>query len=400
LFDGEASRAAGFLARAQALPAANGAQGRETDLMAALVAMDSQRNQDWTPGLESQVVAALDWGQSLDGPGHNRGLYHSVAVLAAQKELARGHNPQAVLAFGLVRTGPWSNPYKVEADDGFWTTGYQANNPVNLMMDALLSDADIETWRSLLHSRNLGPLTARLVSHPFLSDRDLTWWEAHRALRRGQADRAMALLRALGGDGSVDSGVFPRRNFSYSLDLDPLDAGGGRGMRTVGPLALASVMARVEADAQERPSSRTLLTRGEFWLSLQLSGLPLLFAQPPKVISFVNGNFEYYGYDGHDVDRSAAAVGEYPLGPPAQTDAWTQRLHEFYRTEFSTLDRARGAFEAVLGRHDDPEAEFRALLFLQTMDHNRGHDLDDSRFANLPLAETYRTTCEAWQASL
>jgi hypothetical protein len=400
LFDGEASRAAGLLAKAQALPAANQAQVREADLIGALVAMDAEKDGDWSPGLQTRIVAALDWGAGLNRPGHNRGLYHSIAVLAAQKELARGHNPQAVLAFALVRTGSWANPYKVESDDSFWTTGYQANNPVNLLMDALLSDADIEAWRTLLKAKDLSPLTARLVAHPFLSDRDLTWWEAHRALRRGQADRAMALLRTLGGDGSVDSEVFPRRGFSYSLDLNPLDAGGGRGMRTVGPLALASVMARVEADAQEKPTSQTLLARGEFWLSLQLSGLPLLFAQPPKVISFVNGNFEYYGYDGHDTDRSAAAVGEYPLGPPTQTDSWTRRLHEFYRTEFSTLDRARAAFQAVLERHDDPEAEFRALLFLQTMDHNRGHDLDDSRYANLPLAETYRTTCETWQAAL
>jgi hypothetical protein len=399
LFDGTPGRAGDLLARAQALPGTD-AQVRETDLVGALVQMDAEKNQDWSPDLQRRVVAALDWGQTLNGPGHNRGLYHSVAVLAAQKELARGHTPQAVLAFALVRTGPWSNPYKVEADDGFWTTGWRPNHPVNLMMDALVSDADIAVWRGLLRAPDLDPLTARLVSHPFLSDRDLTWWEAHRALRRGQGDRALALLKTLGGDGSVDSGVFPRRAFSYSFDLDPLDPAAGRGMRTVGPLTLASLMAQVEADARDRPSSRTLLARGLFWLSLQLSGLPLLFAQPPKVISFVNGNFEYYGYDGRDLNRTVAVVGDYPLGRPGQTDAWTERLRSFSRTEFSTLDRARAAFEAVVARHEDLEAEFRALLFLQALDHNRYEALDAPRYATLPLAETYRTTCESWRVTL
>jgi hypothetical protein len=243
----------------------------------------------------------------------------------------------------------------------------------------------------------MDPLTARLVAHSLLTDRDLTWWQAHRALRRGQGDQALALLKTLGPAPAADSAFFPQRQFSYSLDLDPLDPGEGRGMRTVSPLALAGVMARIETEARTKPSSRSLLNQGQFWLSLQLSGLPLLFSQPPKVISFANGNFEYYGYDGRDTGHSAAVVGTFPLGQVNQTDAWTRRLAAFYRDEFTTLDRARAAFEAVVARRDDPDAEFRALLFLQALDHDRYPALSDPRYDSLPLAQTLRSTCEDFQ---
>jgi hypothetical protein len=401
LFDGDPHRAATFLDRARALPAKNGDQDHQTALLAALVAMGAQKDQDWSADLQQGVVDALAWGKSLDGPNHNRGLYHSVVVLAAQKELARGHNPQAALAFGLIQNGTM-NPYRVDGDDSFWAYSWSSNNSVNLLLDALLTDDDINTWRTLLHVKGLGPLTSHLVAHSFLRDRDLTWWQAHRALRRGDGDRALALLKTLGpapgeADGEPGS-VFPDRRFSYSLDLDPLDPGSGRGLRTVSPAALASIMARVQAEARTNPTSKTLLNQGVFWLSLQLSGMPLLFSQPPTLISFTNGNFEYYGYDGRDTERTTALVATFPLTPSTQSDAWTQRLKDFYRNDFSTLGRAKAAFEAVVARHDDPASEFRALLFLQALGEYRYHDLSDHRYDAVPLAQTFRTTCGDYQA--
>jgi hypothetical protein len=167
-------------------------------------------------------------------------------------------------------------------------------------------------------------------------------------------------------------------------------------MTTVEPLVLAATMAQIEADAKVRPSAKSLLAQGEFWFSLQLSGLPLLFAQPPTVISFVNGNFEYYGYDGRDVGRTTTQVGDFPLGRPAQTDEWSVRLALFYRDEFTALGRARRAFEAVVARREDRDAEYRALLFLQALDGNRGASLVSKRYDGLPLAEEFRSTCEAF----
>ena len=143
--------------------------------------------------------------------------------------------------------------------------------------------------------------------------------------------------------------------------------------------------------------SKTLLARGEFWFSLQLSGLPLLFAQPPTVISFVNGNFEYYGYDGRDQNRTTTVVGEFPLGRPAQTDDWSRRLAAFYHEEFTVLGRAREAFEAVVARHEDKDAEYRALLFLQALDGNRYQSLASHRYDAVPIAVTFRSTCEAFR---
>jgi hypothetical protein len=156
-------------------------------------------------------------------------------------------------------------------------------------------------------------------------------------------------------------------------------------------------MARVENSVKNHPSSQTLLAQGEFWFSLQLSGMPLLFAQPPKVISFTNGNFEYYGYDGRDLGRTTAQVGDFPLGHPSQTDAWTKRLTDFYRDEFTTLPRARTAFLAVVARNDDPEAKFRALLFLQALGGGQFDALAGHEFDGLPLVETFRTTCEDYK---
>lgn len=401
LFDGNPARSSQLLARARTLPALNADQGRQSELLAALLQMADEKDRDWSVGLQNQVLAALDWGQSLDAPGHNRGLYHSVAVLAAQKELARGHNPLAALAFGLVQKGSWGNPYRVASDDSFWSTSYGANNPVNLLMDALMSDEDLVTWKALLKAPALDPLAARLVARSFLTDRDLTWWQAHRALRRGEGEDALALLKTLGPSPASDPDaeqIFPDRKFSYSLDLDPLAPSAGRGMRTVSPATLAAVMARVEADARTKPSAKSLLARGEFWFSLQLSGFPLLFSQPPRVISFTNGNFEYYGYDGRDVDRSTSVVGTFPLGRPAQTDVWAQRLADFYRDDFSTLGRAREAFRAVVARHDDPEAEFRALLFLQAIEGTGLQPLADPRFDQVPLAQRFRSTCEDFRS--
>jgi len=400
LFDGDEGRAAELLARARALPAQNPDQEQQTSLLGALVTMAAQRDRDWSTGLQNQVLAALDWGKSLDAPGHNRGLFHSVAVLVAQKALARGHNPQAAMAFGLVQKGGWSNPYRVDSDDRFWSMGWKVNDPVNLLMDALMTDEDLVTWKALLKTKDLDPLTARLAASSFLTARDLTWWQAHRALRRGDGGSALALLQDLAPaprSGFQAEPVFPDRKFSYSLDLDPLDPGSGRGLRTVAPATLAGVMAKVEADAQTKPSSKTFLARGQFWFSLQLSGLPLLFSQPPKRISFTNGNFEYYGYDGRDQDRTTDVVGSFPLGRPSQTDAWAQRLKDFYQNEFSTLGKARQAFEAVVARHDDPEAEYRALLFLQAMDGGQYPALADPRYDKVPLARTFRTTCGDFQ---
>ena len=402
LFDGDPARSARLLEKARALPALNADQNHQSDLLGALIEMNDEKDRDWSPGLQNQVIAALDWGRSLDAPGHNRGLYHSVAVLTAQKELARGHNPQAALAFGLVQTGGWGNPYRAASDDTFWATSYPSNDAVNLLMDALMSDDDLAVWKGLLKAGNLDPLTARLVARSFLTERDLTWWQAHRALRRGEGEKALALLKTLGPAPATDadaSPLFPDRKFSYSLDLDPLDPAAGRGLRTVTASALAAVMTRIQGDAQTKPSARTLLAQGEFWFSAQLSGLPLLFSQPPKLISFTNGNFEYYGYDGRDSERSTAVVGSFPLGRPSQTDAWAQRLTDFYKDEFSTLGRARQAFEAVVARRDDPDAEYRALLFLQAIDGNRYQALADERYDRLPLAQRFRSTCELFRSS-
>jgi hypothetical protein len=391
LFDGDQARSASLLDRARALPALNADQAQQTELLETLIAMDGEKNKDWTPELQKRILASMEWGRSLDAPGHNRGLYHSVVVLVAQKELTRGHNPLAALAFGLIQTGGM-NPYQVAQDDGFWSEGWTANNSVNLLLDALMSDDDLALWKTLLHAPDLDPLAAYLASRSFLDDNDILWWQAHRALRRGQGDRAVTLLKTLGSDGP--SGVFHRRNFSYSLTLDPLDPTSGRGMRSVSALTLAGLMARVEDDARTKPSARSLLTQGEFWLSLQFSGLPLLFSDPPSVISFVNGNFEYYGYDGLDRGHSTAVVGTFPLGQPSQTDAWARRLAAFYKNEFSTLGRARAAFQAVVARHEDPDAEFQALLFLQAIDHDQFKALADPRYEDLPLADTLRSTCE------
>ena len=398
LFDGDEGRAAALLARAQGLPPLNSDQEHQMALLGALVAMAAEKDRDWSVGLQNQMLAALDWAKSLDAPDHNRGLYHSLVVLVAQKELARGHNPEAALAFGLVQKGGWANPYRVANDDWFWSTAWSANNPVNLLMDALMTDEDLITWKALLNTKDLDPLTARLTASSFLSNRDLTWWQAHRALRRGQGENALALLKTLGPPPDPAEAVFPDRKFSYSLDLDPLNPGSGRGLRTVTPVTLAGVMVKIEADALTKPSSRALLSQGQFWFSLQLSGLPLLFSQPPKVISFTNGNFEYYGYDGRDGNRTTDAVGAFPLGRPAQTDAWAQRLREFYRNEFSTLDKARRAFLSVVARHDDPEAEYRALLFLQAIDGDSYPGLADPRYDKVPLAQTFRTTCGDFQS--
>ena len=402
LFDGDPALSARLLGQARALPALNTDQSHQSDLLGTLVQMNAEKDRDWSPDLQKQVIAALDWGRSLDAPGHNRGLYHSVAVLTAQKELARGHNPQAALAFGLVQTGGWGNPYRATNDDSFWATSFPANDPVNLLMDALMSDEDLALWKDLLKAGDLDPLTARLVARSFLTERDLTWWQAHRALRRGEGEKALALLKTLGQapePGPDAVALFPDRKFSYSLDLDPLDPSAGRGLRTVTPATLAAVMARIEVDARTKPSAKTLLAQGEFWFSLQLSGMPLLFSQPPKLISFTNGNFEYYGYDGRDTERTTAVVGNFPLGRPNQTDAWAQRLTDFYKNEFSTLGRARQAFEAVVARQDDPDAEYRALLFLQALDGNRYHDLADGRYDKLGLAQRFRSTCELYRSS-
>lgn len=400
LFDGDEARAAQFLDRARTLPARNPAQDHQTDLIAALLQMGIEKDKDWSAGLQTQVVDALHWGQTLNAVDHNRGLYHSVVVLAAQKELARGHNPQAALAFGLIQGGG-SNPYQVASDDGFWSTSGLSNDSVNLLMDALMTDDDIDGWRALLHSKNLSPLTAHLVANSLLTDRDLTWWQAHRALRRGQGEKALALLKNLGPAPTISPDatvVFPDRKFTYSLDLDPLDPASGRGARTVTPATLASLMSRIETEAQTKASSRALLNRGMFWFSLQLSGMPLLFAQPPTLISFTNGNFEYYGYDGNDTNRSTSVVGTFPLGRPSRTDAWARRLNEFYRNEFSTLGRAKAAFEAVVARQDDPEAEYKALLFLQALGEDQYSALANHRYDGLELADTFRTTCEEFRS--
>lgn len=394
LFDGDPHRSAGFLSRARALPARNPDQEAQTHLIEALVQMSAEQNSDWSVDLQNQVVWALDWAKTLDRPNSNRGMYHSVVLLAAQKFLARGHNPQAALAFGMVQAGGWSNPYRLRNDDRFWTTGWAPNNPVNLYFDALLSDEDLVAWKTLLATPHLAPLTARLVGHPFLTEGDLTWWQAHRALRRGDGPTAQRLLASL--PDLRASKVFPQREFSYSVDLDPLDPAGGRGMVTVGPRALVERMLSIESQARDRPSSQTLLARGQFWFSLQLSGLPLLFSQPPSVIRFVNNNFEYYGYDGRDLDRTTSQVGDFPLGRPGQADQWTQSLAEFYHGDFTVLPRARQAFEAVVARRDNTEAEYQALLFLQALDGNRASALAHPRYDGLPLAQRFRSTCEAF----
>lgn len=395
LFDGDPARAQAFLGRARALPARNAAQGAQTNLLETLIRMDDERNRDWSPGLQTQVIQALDWALTLDGPDRNRGLYHSLVVLAAQKFLARGHNAEAALAFGLIQVGSWPNPYRVQPDDQFWSVGWPVNNAVNLLMDALMSDDDLAAWKTLLTARDLEPLVARVASHRFLSAQDLTWWQAHRALRRGQGDRARGLLASLPA-GGVDSAVFPRRTFAYSLDLDPLHPASGRGMQVVEAGDLAAVMAGVESRAETSPSPQTLFARGQFWFSLQLSGMPLLFAQPPPVISFVNGNYEFYGYDGRDQARTTAVVGDFPLGQQDRTDDWSRRLTAFYRDEFTALGRAREAFEAVVAR-GDPEVRFQALLFLQALDGNRGSALGSPAFDGLPLAQELRATCEAFR---
>jgi hypothetical protein len=403
-FDGDEAQMTRLYQKSLTFPALNSAQEHQSHLLGTLLGMLAQRQTPWDAALQKRLIVDLVWAKSLDQPGHNRGLYHSLVVLAAQKDLALDRLGEAARAFDSLQTDTWNNPYYLAHNEYFWSTSWGANDPVNLLFDVLLRPVDLENWQNFLKTPpdQRAPLDGFLAQRAWLTPADLDYLASYKDLRQGRAAQALPLVQKLTQDGYFtgvktwrnDESVFPVRQFSFSETVDVVNPESGAGIKGTTLLELTQTMLKLE--------SGDPVVLGNFWFSLQLSGFPLIFASPPPVISFVN-NWEYFSYDGTDVptgDGSAAA--DFPLFQPRLAPTFRRALLRFQVGEFSDTHRALDAYRQATVRDKAPESRALAWAMIATLgqDKNALIQLASPIFRNTDTYQNLRSNCETLRSFL
>lgn len=407
-YDGDRVQMAALYTESLKYPAANPSQEKQSQIVGLMVQMGGQVGKTWDQGVQNKTVDLLEWARTLDQPGHNRGLYHSLLVVAAQKYLETDRRELAAAALLTLHSGQWGNIYQVIPADWFWSGAGMSNNAGNLLLDVLVRDEDITRWKNALGTTTGKSLDDYFMAASLLKAQDLDYLQAYHFLRRNEPEKAKPLLAALDRDRYFsgtktwrdDGSVFPVRTFEVSRSLDPLDLYSGRDMKEVSLGELADLMAQVKAKAQT--SSQGQLEAGIFWTSLQVNGFPLIFQNPPRIIHFV-GNLEFYGYDGSDnLDGDGKAAREFPFFLPDRADDYRQQLRSFQAEELSAVNRAKGYFEAVLNRHTSPKDESQALLFLKRIEPDRDvlKELASPRYKKTPIYLNLVSYCEDFRSYL
>ncbi len=352
-YDGDETRMVSLYHASLAYPARNDAQSHQSHLLGTMVAMVSERHKSWSNSLQRRLIIDLAWAKSLDKPGHNRGLYHSLVVLVAQKDLWEDHRDAAARAFSTLQTQTWDNPYRLHQQDWFWSASWGANDPVNILFDVLLRKQDLSAWQKFLKTPALrSPLDQALTAPGWVTEADLEYLEAYKDLRQGLPDLAIPLAEKLTKEGYFqgskswrnDHSVFPTRQFATSTSVDWAHPWTGQGLKALSFLALAQQMKALQ--------TAPLLEQANFWLSLQLSGFPLIFSTPPIPIRFVN-DLTYYGYDGSDPSPETA----FPLNEPRRAAEFQEEFQKFQEGEFSPLNRALRLYQTAA---DSPDPETQA----------------------------------------
>ncbi|NNM66663.1 MAG: hypothetical protein HKM06_01495, partial [Spirochaetales bacterium] len=397
-FDGDEARMTQLYKKSLTFPARNSAQTHESHLLGTLLEMLAQRQTGWDTALQKRLIGDLVWAKTLDSPGHNRGLYHSLVVLAAQKDLALGRLAEAARAFDSLQTETWNNPYFLNHDEYFWSTSWGANDPVNLLFDVLLRSKDLDNWQRFLKTppAQRAPLDGFLARRAWLTSADLDYLQAYKDLRLGRAAQALPLVQKLTRDGYFtglktwrgDASVFPVRQFSFSETVDVVNPASGDGIKQATLLELTQTMLKLE--------SGDPVVLGNFWFSLQLSGFPLIFASPPQVISFVN-NWEYYNYDGTDVPTGDGSVAaEFPLFQPRRAPEFRNALLSFQVGPFSDVRRALEAYHQAAVHDQDPESRALAwaMIAILGQDKKAWAQLASPSLRNTSTTENLRSNCE------
>ncbi len=397
-YDGDDSRMVTLYHDSLRYPARNADQRHQSHLLGTMTAMLAQRHRPWGLALQRRLVKDLAWARSLDQPGHNRGLYHSLVVLVAQKDLFDDQRDAAARAFSTLQSQTWDNPYRVRHQDWFWAASWGANDPVNLLFDVLLRSRDIAAWRKFLTMApdQRSPLDEALTAPGWITVDDLDYLEAYKALRQGKPNVALPLAEKLTRDGYFQGtsrwrnnrSIFPARTFATSTEVAWAHPWTGLGLKPTSFLGVAQQMKLL----QTAPP----LVQANFWLSLQLTGFPLLFSSPPSPIKFVNDLY-YFGYDGNHPSPETA----FPLDEPSRAASFRREFQRFQSGEFAPVNTALAFYRAATHSSDtETQAGGWAMIAWLTGHHELYRKLKQPSLQGTTVFRTLYSHCETLRSFL
>ena len=397
-YDGDDSRMVTLYHDSLRYPARNADQRHQSHLLGTMTAMLAQRHRPWGLALQRRLVKDLAWARSLDQPGHNRGLYHSLVVLVAQKDLFDDQRDAAARAFSTLQSQTWDNPYRVRHQDWFWAASWGANDPVNLLFDVLLRSKDIAAWRKFLALApdQRSPLDEALTAPGWITVDDLDYLEAYKALRQGKPNVALPLAEKLTRDGYFlgtsrwrnNRSIFPARTFATSTEVAWAHPWTGLGLKPTSFLGVAQQMKGLQ--------TAPVLVQANFWLSLQLTGFPLLFSSPPSPIKFVNDLY-YFGYDGNNPSPETA----FPLDEPSRAESFSREFQRFQVGEFAPVNKALAFYRAATHSSDaESQASGWAMIAWLTGHHELYRKLKQPSLQGTTVFRTLYSHCETLRSFL
>ncbi len=373
LLQGQTDRADKLLDLAEGLKTKNMALANQIHLWRTMWSIEKDRAQ-FGAAAQKRFIGDLKWARSLTQWGNNRGLYHSLWVLAGQKFVALRDIPRAALAFGAA-----------QGEYGFSGRAYygsEYNNTyhvANYLVDGVATDEELVRLQGLVAGKVGQPLDVVLKGRNDLQTGDLLLILAVRAMRRGDYHGADTLMAKIpepyfipDKERSEGAGCFyggsrcvGYKEFSYRLnheEIDPAEKPRKTDIRGYNRM-MESLVDRIEA--ARKPGvlglGRLLYRLASIYHSVPLNGWPEV-----KRANCAVTTHTYY----------PETNGSFPLGIPSAAEFMKGRYDAFEQSvpDFQALSAK--TFQEVVDLKTDPELRAQSQIALTRVELDKTNDYD------------------------
>lgn len=200
LLEGNTTQAEVQLQKAKSCPNKNKVLAHQLQVWGTLLAF-AQNSKAVESGTQKGLIEDLNWAKTLKDPGNNKGLYHSLLVLAGDKYLSLMDLPRSILCFEAAR-GPYSvwgptaygRPTGGTDDRNIYNISYSTSD---YLIDAIATEPELVKLGDLLGGQKDGPLDGWLEGKAQLNVQDVLLIRAVRKMRGGDYHAAQNLLNQI-----------------------------------------------------------------------------------------------------------------------------------------------------------------------------------------------------------
>ena len=203
LLEGNAPQAETLLEKAKSYGTKNKALSHQLQVWGTLLAFEKDKK---SVGSDTQkgLIEDLQWAKTLKNWGNNKGLYHSLLVVAGGKYLSLMDLPRSILCFEAARGlyGVWGptaygHPWDQRRDDRVNDIYNFTFTTANYLIDAIATEDELSKLGSMLKGEKERPLDGWLEGQAQLNWKDILLIHAVRKMRGGDYHGAQALLNKI-----------------------------------------------------------------------------------------------------------------------------------------------------------------------------------------------------------